>query len=376
MAVALVELYEEIAPQYGIKLQTESCFQKIIEWIHMIEDKQFIKLLHGNELILNTGVPYVSTEWLKDYIEQLYRANAGGLVICVREGDVLPGEILDYANELRFPIFTAGWDCPFVELTRRFAEILLKNEQKETNLITALKNAIYYPNAEEGYVKPFERNGFFGGRTYVMIILSCRTYQEGNSNPKLKALKKALQYSQKKKILFEEQGLLFVLAVDDSVEALLQEVRKLCNKDKHIYVGIGTSVERVQDIHISFMHASSAYQLTKTAINTNILCYEGLGPYKLLSNLKEPELGEEYITEVLGDLIAYDEENETEYIHILQKFFENECSILMASKALYCHKNTLTYKLNKIKEILGYDILLNENRMEIMLAIHLMKMRQ
>ena len=67
MAVALKELYDEMAPRYGLVLQTESCFQKVIEWIHMIEDKQFIKLLRGNELILNTGVPYVSTEWLHDY---------------------------------------------------------------------------------------------------------------------------------------------------------------------------------------------------------------------------------------------------------------------------------------------------------------------
>ena len=376
MAVALEELYMEIAPKYGMVLQTESCFQKVIEWIHMIEDKQFIKLLHGNELILNTGVPYVSTEWLRDYIEKLHGANAGGLVICVHDGETLPEEILDYANELYFPIFTAGWDCPFVELTRMFAEILLKNEQKEMNLITALKNAIHYHKNEDEYVGTFEDHGFYYRQKYVIAILSCNTYRTGTGNPRLEQLEKAIQYSGYRTITYEERGRLIILLAGEELQTFINICRWACGKDKHVYVGIGTIVEKLCDIYRSYAHADSAYQLTKTAVNTNLLWYDGLGAYKLLSNLKEPELAEDYEREVLGRLMDYDEENGTEYVHILQEFFENECSILNASKALYCHKNTLTYKLNKIREILGYDILLNENRMRIMLAFYIMKMKQ
>ena len=376
MAVALEELYSEIAPKYGMVLQTESCFQKVIEWIHMIEDKQFIKLLHGNELILNTGVPYVSTEWLRDYIEKLHGANAGGLVICVPDGEKLPEEILQYANKLHFPIFTAGWDCPFVELTRMFAEILIKNEQKEMNLITALRNAINYYKNENEYVEIFENHGFFYAQKYVVAILSCNAYRTATGNPKLKQLEKAILYSGYRTITYEERGRLIILLAGEELQTLIDICRRTCRNDKNIYVGIGTLVEKLSDIYRSYTHADAAYQLTKTAVNTNLLWYDGLGAYKLLSNLKEPELAEEYAREVLGPLLAYDEENETDYVHILQEFFENECSILHASKALFCHKNTLTYKLNKIREILGCDILLNENRMKIMLAFRIMKMLQ
>lgn len=376
MAVALEELYVEIAPKYGMKLETESCFQKVIEWIHMIEDKQFIKLLHGNELILNTGVSYVSEEWLRDYIEKLYEANAGGLVICVHDGEKIPEEILKYANGLHFPIFTAGWDCPFVELTRMFAEILIKNEQKEMNLITALKNAIHYHKNEDEYVEIFENHGFFYRQKYVVAILSCNTYRTAAGNPKLELLEKAIHYSGYRTITYEERGRLIILLAGEELQIFVDICRRICRSDKNIYVGIGTIAEKLSDIYRSYAHADSAYQLTKTAINTNLLWYDSLGAYKLLSNLKEPELAGDYEREVLGALIDYDEKNDTEYVYILQKFFENECSILHASKALYCHKNTLTYKLNKIRDILGYDILLNENRMKIMLAFYIMKMRQ
>lgn len=376
MAVALRELYTEIGPQYKLKLQTEGCFGKVIEWIHMLEDKQFIKLLHGNELILNTGVPYTSTEWLLDFIKQIHEAKAGGLVICVHDGESLPEEVVEYANALHFPVFAAGWDCPFVELTRKFAEVLLKNEQKETNLIAALKNAIYYPQHEESYLNHFERNGFHRNQEYMIAIISCYTYQTENGNPKLQQIEKGIQYSRYQSVVYEERGQLVVLVCGKTIQVMQKDFEKMCAKDRNIYIGIGTVVNKLQHIYESFEHAATAYQLTKSAIDTNILYYDKLDVYKLLSNLKQETLKEEYVREVLGALIKYDKENDSDYVYILEKFFENECSILHTSKVLYCHKNTLTYKLNKIKEILEYDILENENRMRIMLAFHIIKMRQ
>ena len=58
----------------------------------------------------------------------------------------------------------------------------------------------------------------------------------------------------------------------------------------------------------------------------------------------------------------------------MKEFFKNECNMVATSKALYCHKNTLTYKMNKIRDILGYDIMTNENRTRIMLAVYIMQM--
>ena len=94
-----------------------------------------------------------------------------------------------------------------------------------------------------------------------------------------------------------------------------------------------------------------------------------------MSDLRHPELGEKFIGEVLGRLIQYDEENGTDYLEILKAFFENDCSVLHTAKAVYCHKNTLNYKMNKVKEILGYDIMSNGNRTRIMVALYFMKMR-
>ena len=166
------------------------------------------------------------------------------------------------------------------------------------------------------------------------------------------------------------------MASRQNKEQVKQVLESICGCDCQVYAGIGTEVSKLQKLRQSYEHAMTAYQLTKTAIEKNILAYEELGVYKILSDLRHPELGEKFIGEVLGRLIQYDEENGTDYLEILKAFFENECSILHTAKAVYCHKNTMNYKMNKVKEILGYDIMSNGNRARIMVALYFMKMRR
>ena len=51
----------------------------------MVEDMDFVPMLHGDELVFNSGLNYVSEEWLKRYIEALNKECAGGLMIAIRE---------------------------------------------------------------------------------------------------------------------------------------------------------------------------------------------------------------------------------------------------------------------------------------------------
>lgn len=375
MAVALEELYQEIEPQYDIRLVTDSCFHKIIEWTHIVENPEFIKLLHGNELIFNAGLQHTSEAWLLEFIRKLIEAGAGGLVISLHDGKTYSQKVLEYCNEHQFPLFAAGWNTPYLDVMRLFASVLLKNEQRETNLNTALKNAIYYPENEAAYLHYFEYNGFYRNMGYIMAVLSCNAYQSEDGNKRFQEIERELHYSLERGIAVEENGRLLIMVSEQDIVLFKRVLQKICGADPQVYVGIGTEVSRLQELQESYEHAMTAYQLTKTAIATNILAYEELGMYKILSDLRHPRLGESFIEEVLGDLLQYDERNQTSYLEILKAFFENDCSILHTAQAVFCHKNTLNYKINKVKEILGYDIMKNENRVRIMVALYFMKMR-
>lgn len=376
MAVELEQLYAEIESEFDVKLVTNSCFHKMIDWIHMVEDVDFVSFLRGDELVLNSGLNYKSEEWLYQYIKELRKRNAGGLILAMRDGMSIPQWIIHDCNVNEFALFSATWATSFRDIMRIFSATLLRNEQRDTNLNSALKNAIYFSENEELYLNHFERNGFFEDMDYNIIILSCNAYQTERGNEKIEKIKKTLRYRMEKCIVCEESEKLLILTAGYSEKKIVGQFRKMCEDDPRIYVGIGTTVHKIQDIKKSYNRAVSAYQLTNTAIAKNMLCYQELGIYKLLADRAEEELYPEFVQETLGMLMEYDDLQSTDYLEILMAYFENECSIIHTAEKIFCHKNTLTYKLNKIREILGYDIQTNENRMKIMVAIHIMKMER
>ena len=86
MAVELENLYADLDEKCEVTLRTSSCFQKMIGWIHMVEDTDFAPFLHGDELVFNSGLNYVSEEWLKNFIKVLNQKHSGGLIIALRDG--------------------------------------------------------------------------------------------------------------------------------------------------------------------------------------------------------------------------------------------------------------------------------------------------
>ena len=374
MAVALEMLYSEIDPSFHVKLLTKSCFGKMIDWMHMVEDMDFVPFLHGDELVFNSGINFTSNEWLRGYIEAINDRRAGGLVLSMRDEMKISQEVIDYCNELEFPLFSARWSTPFIDIMRIFSGILLKNEQRETNLNAAFRNAIYYPQNEELYKGHFEQNGFMQHMDYTIAILSCDTYGTQEGNEVLHRIQKGIRNILKKGIVCEENDSLIILIAGNSDDEVIDASRKICKEDKNIYIGVGTTVHQMQDIHKAYHQAVTAYKLSGKIVQNNIVSYRELGIYKLLMDQKEETIYSEFVEDTLGNLIKFDQENDTDYLKILKVYFENECSIINTAKSLYCHKNTMTYKINKIKEILGCEILDNENRMKIMVSLHIMKL--
>lgn len=375
MAVELENLYADLDEKCEVTLRTSSCFQKMIGWIHMVEDTDFAPFLHGDELVFNSGLNYVSEEWLKNFIKVLNQKHSGGLIIALRDGLDISQDIITYCNEIEFPLFSATWKTPYIDIMRSFSVILLRNEQKQTNLSTALKNAIFFSDNEKLYVGLLEGNGFFRDLNYNIIILSCNVYNTERGNEKLAQIQRGIHHILKKQVVYEENNRLVILTTGYSEKELLEIFQKICEKDDNIYVGIGTTVRDIREIYKSYEHAYTAYQLTKAPIKKNILAYEELGIYKILSDVKEPEIYPRFVDEVLGNLIEYDEKNGTDYVKLLEIFFMKECNIVETAKATFCHKNTMAYKINKIKDIMGLDITKNKNRAKIMVAYYIIRAR-
>jgi PucR family transcriptional regulator, purine catabolism regulatory protein len=87
-----------------------------------------------------------------------------------------------------------------------------------------------------------------------------------------------------------------------------------------------------------------------------VLAFSDLGVYRLLVRLREtPELWTFY-RETLSRLADYDQRQQSDLIKTLDAYFNHLGNLRATSEALHVHRNTLLYRLERIKEISGMDL--------------------
>lgn len=78
--------------------------------------------------------------------------------------------------------------------------------------------------------------------------------------------------------------------------------------------------------------------------------------------------------ETIADLNRYDQQNNTELLVTLKGYIENGGNVAEAANTLYIHRNTLTGRMNKIREILKVDISDYKECMMLWIGIYLKKL--
>ncbi|MBR2327177.1 MAG: helix-turn-helix domain-containing protein [Clostridia bacterium] len=119
-------------------------------------------------------------------------------------------------------------------------------------------------------------------------------------------------------------------------------------------VGIGTVVKNLNDLSHSFKEAQVSLEVGKVFdTDKSIISYNNLGIGRLIYQLPIT-LCEMYLNEVFkrGTIDSLDYET----LYTIQKFFENSLNVSETSRKLFVHRNTLVYRLEKIRRITGLDL--------------------
>jgi PucR family transcriptional regulator, purine catabolism regulatory protein len=97
--------------------------------------------------------------------------------------------------------------------------------------------------------------------------------------------------------------------------------------------------------------------------------YEELGLYRLLANLRSQEEMQRFYQETLGALADYDAAHNAELVRTLEVFFRENTNASQTARALFVHRNTLNYRLQRIVEITGLDLDDAESRLALQVAV-------
>lgn len=122
----------------------------------------------------------------------------------------------------------------------------------------------------------------------------------------------------------------------------------------HAVVGIGSTVESLKELARSFKEAQVALEVGKVFDTEKaIISYDNLGIARLIYHLPTT-LCESFLKEVFKKSTIESLDQET--LFTIQKFFENNLNVSETSRKLFVHRNTLVYRLEKIKKMTGLDL--------------------
>ena len=158
-----------------------------------------------------------------------------------------------------------------------------------------------------------------------------------------------------------ETDIALVKDVRNGVEA--QDLRKLASAieetvNSELFVrtviGIGAVAHSLKDLATSYKEAQIAIEVGKVFdTEKSIINFENLGLGRLIYQLPVT-MCEMFMSEVFkkNSIDALDQE----MLITIQKFFENRLNVSETSRKLFVHRNTLVYRLEKIKKLTGLDL--------------------
>ena len=172
--------------------------------------------------------------------------------------------------------------------------------------------------------------------------------------------------------MFPDRQVDFVLSVGDADVALIHQMNEgATGKDmekvavqiedalrvdgeSRVFVGIGTMAMHLRDLAKSYKEAQIAIEVGKVFDTERyVINYENLGIGRLIYQLPTT-LCEMFLQEVFkkNPIDALDQET----LFTIYEFFENNLNVSETARKLFVHRNTLVYRLEKIKKLTGLDL--------------------
>lgn len=153
----------------------------------------------------------------------------------------------------------------------------------------------------------------------------------------------------------------------------IYDVLKSKMKKYQTQIGVGRIYKGLNQVHKSLLDASKALEAAMYYIGEDVVLFEEMGIYKILSNSAVKSELEIFYKDILEPLVLYDRRKDTELVKTLEEYFECNGNLKKMSEQLYTHYNTVLYRLTRIQEIMKIDLEKEEHRFAAQTALKVHK---
>ena len=226
--------------------------------------------------------------------------------------------------------------------------------------------------------------GLVKARHYRIVYIACQTLQapakirycEEESQVAFQWLQETLYYRIKDASLFKlKSSNHFVLLIQHKLEhpedLLLAAANELQSKlPIQLLFGIGNLYDSINQVAKSFIEAKTAYDEMRLSGKQIINHYQPRGMRNLFEKISTTDI--HYFCESILHELAYPTEDSLiELRKTLKCYLNLQCEIAQTAKALFVHRNTIKYRIERCAQLLEKDIHDPVASLDIRLALEL-----
>ena len=368
MAITLKKLCKYAVENYDMRLICgEVNTNNPVSWVHMLEDPMVASFLHGQELVFVTGIGHNGNGWLTDLAKNLVDHQASGLVLNI--GPYIPAppqELIDYCSHIQFPLFTVPWKTRIVDITNDFCRKIIKSEESDVTVSSAFKDAIFAREKASEYCPVLARREFDLDADFCVAAITLPPSSDENlSDYDDKGLRMTLSrlllgFSDRFNIFRQDKYLITVAQnfpqemMEKTMETINEKYGSSVPKGS-LHAGISLSDAGIISLFKSYKRAIALLHIAEKQSKPWI-SYRNIGIFQLLIEMDDHKVLEQFYQNTLGELEQYDDKNSTDYMATLRSYLNHNASVKEVAEESYVHRNTVNYKIKRIREILGTDL--------------------
>ncbi|HWI22629.1 MAG TPA: helix-turn-helix domain-containing protein [Baekduia sp.] len=159
---------------------------------------------------------------------------------------------------------------------------------------------------------------------------------------------------------------------DDAPERTLQRAGALATRlQRYGTVGLSTFHADISGLDRAIQEAELVLDVL-TVSGAPISAQDiGTGTYRLLFRVlaSHPEEIRSFYEDTVAAIVRYDDQYRTSLIDTLSSYLDHDCNMNATAAAIYAHRHTVAYRLERIKELTGLDPTLSEDRERLGLGL-------
>lgn len=379
----------------------EEGLTRTLRWIYFadcmecLEDRDnLLEWIYGGELIIITNHSFVNDEdKLLELMRLFNQKVVAGFVINI---DQTPESAKRLANEMKMPVFEIGWDLKMVDLSQIVCLALAEEVKNENSINQLFANILYQTNlSEQDIIYRAEYYGVNLNRPHFVLDfdidhLTRNVKDKSVPEERRKECRESLVASVKS--AFSMAGLNRVVSMmqgdavlvlmpaevfsEEQLHSTISRIQEEFQKSNHmgVSVGIGEIYYYIDEFAQSANEAKQAVEIIHYNGKENeIMYYRDIGIYYLITHIQDKKLLENYYLKMLGPLVNADRFSEGNLCETLETYFQHNCNANEAAQALFIHRNTMRYRLDKIVNLIHRDLNNIDDCTELNLAFHIKK---